>query len=839
MNFKLSIITLALLPALATAATANSGSNKAIKYQSDSLIVLFKQGASKFEKQKIRRSIGASMTDRNRDGKDDKFKTLHHGQLAHLKLRNMTVDQAIKKLSANPNVEYAEPNFIYTTSTTPDDPRYSELWAHNNTTTPGADISSQDAWEITTGSSDVIIGVIDTGVDYNHEDLAGNSWVNPNEIAGDGIDNDNNGYIDDVHGINAITGSGDPMDDADHGSHVAGTIGAKGNNGIGVTGVNWDVSIIGCKFLSSAGTGTTADAIECIDYMVALKNSGINIVALNNSWGGGGFSQALEDSISAAGDANILFLAAAGNGTSDNDVSPHYPSNYTLDNVLSIASTNSIDNLSLNSSWGSNWGATSVDMAAPGTAILSTIPGGYATFSGTSMATPQVTGAAALAYSINPSLSALQLKELLMTSGDELADLAGKMVEGRRLNLHQLLIDTDPQPGFKLSSSPQNQQKIVGETAVYNFSVGSIADWAGIVSLSMTGDLAGASLSASSVNAGGSFTLTVPTTDDTNWGDYEFTVTASGDTDDDAATPDVIKTKTVSLKLIPQGLEDHTYDNTTAVDIPDNDSGGVNSIIHVQDPLTVFGTSAHINITHTWSGDIIATLTSPSGTVHTLRNRSGGSVDDIDQTYSTDAFNGEVATGDWTLNVSDNAGADTGTLNSWSITLTATGEVLPAPPAAAFTFDNTNALSVAFTDSSTDANDDIMSWSWNFGDGMTSTEQNPVHVYASAGTYAAMLTVTDAEDNSSDVTHSVTVSDVAIELDVRRSYRSRTGTLRVYLQWNSTGEQVDIYRNGVKIKTTADTGRFTDRERKSTEDTYIYKVCTAGDICSNEVTVNF
>jgi len=831
MNFKLSIITLALLPSLATAASTVQTE----KYDSDSVIVLFKEGTSKTQKLSAWRSVGASISDKNSDGQDDKFKTLHKGLLAHAKLGKLSVEEAIKELSKNPNVKYAEPNFIYTTTSVPNDERYSELWAHSNTSTPGADMSSEAAWDISTGDSDVIVGVIDTGVDYTHEDLADNVWTNPAEIAGDGIDNDGNGYIDDVHGINAIDGSGDPMDDGDHGSHVSGTIGAKGNNGVGVTGVNWDVSIIGCKFLSGAGSGTTADAIECIDYMVALKDSGVNIIALNNSWGGGGFSQALEDSIAAAGEADILFVAAAGNAGTDNDTGAHYPSNYELPNVLSVASTDNTDGLSSFSSFG----LTSVDMAAPGSAILSTIPGGYATFSGTSMATPQVVGGAALAYSINPGLNALELKELLMTSGDALDSLEGKMVEGRRLNLEQLLLDTDPQPGFKLSVDATSMDKVVGETAVYEFSVGSIAEWSGDVAITLESGLEGAVLSAESVSTGGTFTLTVPTTDDTMWGNYEFMVTVAGDTDGDEATPDVMKSKTVRLNLLPQGLADHTYTNDEMIAIPDDDSRGIDSVINVQDPLTVFGTSAYVNITHTWVGDIIITLTSPTGTMHTLRSRSGGSADDIDESYMTDAFNGEVATGDWTLNVSDYFAADTGTLNNWSMTLTAIGEVLPAAPNAAFEFDNSNALSVAFTDGSTDSNDDITTWAWDFGDGSTSSEQNPVHMFDEAGSYDVTLVVTDSGERSDEAMHTVVVADQAIELDVRRQYRSRLGTLKVSLSWNSIGEEVSIYRDGEMIATVSDSGRFTDRMRNSTADSYVYTVCGAGDVCSNEVTVSF
>ena len=206
------------------------------------------------------------------------------------------------RLGQNPEVRYAEPNYIITIDAAPNDPSYGSLWGLKNTGqsdgTPGADIDVQGAWDQTTGSSSVIVGIIDTGINYNHEDLAGNVWTNPNEIPGNGIDDDNNGYIDDIHGINAIKGTGDPLDDNSHGSHTAGTIGAVGNNGIGVVGVNWDVSIVGCKFLTKQGSGTTADAIECFQYFNYLKNvQGQNIQVTNNSWGGGGYSQALRDAM--------------------------------------------------------------------------------------------------------------------------------------------------------------------------------------------------------------------------------------------------------------------------------------------------------------------------------------------------------------------------------------------------------------------------------------------------------------------------------------------------------------------------------------------------------------
>ena len=443
--------------------------------------------------------------------------------------------------------------------------RSASLWGMNNTGqdggTAGADIGAVTAWDTSTGDTDVIVAVIDTGVDYNHEDLQGNIWTNPNEIAGNGIDDDGNGVIDDVHGYSAIDDDGDPMDDNGHGTHVSGTIGAKGNNGVGVVGVNWDVSIIGCKFLSAGGSGSTDGAIACIDYLTDLKvNHGVDIKASNNSWGGGGFSQALKDSIESGGDAGILFVAAAGNSASDNDATPSYPASYDSTSVMAVASTDRNDNMS----GFSQYGLTSVDIGAPGSAILSTTPGnGYSTFNGTSMATPHVVGAAALVWSINPDLTIDEMKQLLMDSGDANADLTGKTVSGARLNVATALDMADPSPSYRFTVTPSSQTIIAGESASYDFSVGSVAGWDESVALSfeVTPALAGVSLSADTVMDGDSFTLDVMTEGSTAWGDYSITVSGDDGT--------IQKSKTVSLGVLPQGIEDYPYGNDDPMDIPD------------------------------------------------------------------------------------------------------------------------------------------------------------------------------------------------------------------------------------------------------------------------------
>jgi subtilisin family serine protease len=431
--------------------------------------------------------VSGKFEDTDSDRRDDRFQNVAGGRIALVELEGKyTAKEARATLAKHPAVELVEYNWKQYTTQIPNDPRFGDLWGLHNTGqaggVAGAHISAAGAWDTTVGSHDVVVGVIDTGVDYTHPDLVPNMFVNPGEIAGNNIDDDGNGFIDDVHGINAITGTGDPMDDNDHGTHVSGTIGGAGNDGVGVAGVNWNVSIMGLKFLSGAGSGTTAGAIICIDYAVAMKNAGVNIRVLNNSWGGGGFSQLLEDSISAANAADILFVAAAGNSSSNNDVSPHFPSSYDVPNVLAVASTTRTDAMSSFSSFG----LTSVDLGAPGSDIVSTIPGnGYASFSGTSMATPHVAGAAALLLSVNDTLTAAELKQILMDTGDPTAAMDGRTVSGKRLNVELALDEADPQPGFKLELPTTEATISQGDTAIYPVDVTSVLGFTNDVTLSL------------------------------------------------------------------------------------------------------------------------------------------------------------------------------------------------------------------------------------------------------------------------------------------------------------------------------------------------------------------
>jgi len=338
--------------------------------------------------------------------------------------------------AATTGIAYVEPDYVITGAAVPNDPSFSQLWGLSNTGQSGglrdADIDAPEAWDVTTGSRNVVVAVIDTGIDYGHQDLAANAWRNPGEVAGDGLDNDGNGYVDDVYGWDFVNNDADPMDDQGHGTHVAGTIGAVGDNGTGVVGVSWNVSIMGLKFLGANGSGSTSGAVAAINYATRMRRDfGINIVATNNSWGGGGFSNSLRDAIAAGGRAGILFVAAAGNESQDIDSTPSYPASYTSDAVISVAATDRSNNLASFS----NYGATGVDVAAPGVSIYSTVPGnGYATYSGTSMAAPHVTGTVALMAAANPQATAAQLRSAILSTTVPVAGLAGKVATGGLLN---------------------------------------------------------------------------------------------------------------------------------------------------------------------------------------------------------------------------------------------------------------------------------------------------------------------------------------------------------------------------------------------------------------------
>lgn len=372
------------------------------------------------------------------------------------------MNSALFMLNQHPSIAYAEPNYKYraiksnknlsdilTGSISTSDPMYNKLWGLENTgynepqsrgtnSSPtgqaGADINALEAWSLTKGDRSIKIAVIDTGVDYNHEDLRANIWTNTAEANGvAGVDDDGNGYVDDIHGYDFANNDGDPMDGNGHGTHCAGTIAAEHDNGIGIAGVMSQAQIVGVKFLTDEGSGSTADAISAIDYATA-----INVDIMSNSWGGGGRSQALEEAIKRANSKGIIFTAAAGNSASDNDIRPQYPANYDVENVISVAAHNYNDGLASFSCYGSD----TVHVAAPGRNILSTTPQNqYDVYSGTSMATPHVSGVVGLYLAYHGKEDPKVLRDKLMQSSVYASGYGRTTIGGGRVDAFNFLTD--------------------------------------------------------------------------------------------------------------------------------------------------------------------------------------------------------------------------------------------------------------------------------------------------------------------------------------------------------------------------------------------------------------
>jgi subtilisin family serine protease len=422
------------------------------------ILIQYHANASMIDQLEARSLVGAASRQVLRDVGD--------GALELVTVPDAAVDAAIAALQRHPAVRFAEPNHIYSIDATANDPFYTDgsLWGmYSEKSPPGPPpttnqygSAAETAWDIgEVGSNNIIVGVIDTGIDFNHPDLNANIWTNPFDPI-DGIDNDGNGRIDDRRGWDFFRND-NTVFDADehpHATHVAGTIGAEGNNGIGVVGVNWNVTMISLKFLGPTGSGSLANAVLAIDYLTDLKklHPSLNIVASNNSWGCHGcFDQALEDAIVRAAKQDILFVAAAGNANNNNDAFPFYPANHTTDGptragyeaVISVAA---ITDFGSKASF-SNFGATTVDLGAPGQGILSTTPNNtYSFFNGTSMASPHVAGAVALLASMPTALTAKQLREAILNGTTLTPSLVGLVATNGRLDIENLLNGPPPPP---------------------------------------------------------------------------------------------------------------------------------------------------------------------------------------------------------------------------------------------------------------------------------------------------------------------------------------------------------------------------------------------------------
>ena len=617
--------------------------------------------------------------------------------------QGMSVEGALAVFQADTRVATAEANYRLMLERIPNDPQFSSMYGLNNTGQTGgtidADIDAPEAWNINTGTGRTIVAVIDTGVDYNHQDLAANMWHNLGETPGDGIDNDGNGYVDDIYGYDFANNDADPMDDNGHGTHVSGTIGAVGNNGIGTTGVNWNTRIMALKFLDASGSGSTSSAISALNYAVRM---GANIS--NNSWGGGGSSSLLSQAISNARNAGHIFVAAAGNSGLNNDATPNYPSNYDFDNVVAVAAT---DNKDVLASF-SNYGATTVDIAAPGVGILSTLPGNtYGTLSGTSMATPHVSGALSLIWDQNPTFTYQQVIAKLYSSVDKIAGLNGKVATGGRLNIGNALngSTTNPPPadlnGAKILSSEAiglNSGAITGfkvkfseAIQVSTFTAASInvtSPSGSLLAVSGITEVAGSNnteftFNIASSSTAGTYTLQVgPDILDLAGNKMN----QDGDAINGELTQDVYS---ASYNLTSNSS--FNFYNTTVSNI--RDFTRTVSYISIAQDIKISDLDVLVDVTHTYDSDLIISLKSPAGLVSTLSYRRGGSGDNFLSTIFDDeatkaissglapfkgsfkpdttlsVFDGTNAKGIWTLTVEDKATGDIGKLNKWAISL--------------------------------------------------------------------------------------------------------------------------------------------------------------------------
>jgi subtilisin family serine protease len=405
------------------------------RYKEGELLVKFKSGVISAASLRTHQAINARVLNRSLN-------------LEHIKLpEDISVRDAVMRYMNDPDVEYAEPNYIRKVRVTPNDTYFSQQWGLQK-------ISAHQAWDINTGST-VAVAVIDTGIYFNHPDLSANIWANAGESnCSDGIDNDLNGYIDDCRGWNFVANNNSPMDDEGHGTHVGGIIGAAGNNGIGVSGVAWNLKLMPLKILNSNGEGTVANELRAISYAVA---KGAKVI--NASFSGSDFSNAEYDAIASANTAGVLVAAAAGNGGADsigdnNDLAPEYPASYTLPNIISVAATDQNDLLA----YFSNYGINSVDIAAPGLAIYSTYPpGGYVNSSGTSMSTPFVSGLSGLLYGYYTGFSYSQIRSTIFRYSDALPSLSGRVQTGARINAYKALSSLVTPSGLNAASISGSQ----------------------------------------------------------------------------------------------------------------------------------------------------------------------------------------------------------------------------------------------------------------------------------------------------------------------------------------------------------------------------------------------
>jgi subtilisin-like proprotein convertase family protein len=600
-------------------------------------------------------------------------------------LPGMTVAQALALYKHDPTVLFAQPNYRIHVDAIPNDPGFNQQWGLNNTGQngyqPGHDIHAPAAWDITTGSGNTIVAVVDSGIDYTHPDLVANIWTNPN------VNQD--GFFGDLHGYNFVNNTGDPLDDFGHGTHVAGIIGAVGNNAIGVTGVAWHVQLMALKFLDSQGNGNDVGAIEAINFAVSH-----GATVINASWGGAGNDAALQSELQSAQKAGVIVVAAAGNNGKNTDLAPFYPADYKLDNIISVAATDRTDSLA----GFSDYGVHTVDLAAPGVGILSTLPGGqYGIESGTSMATPYVTGAVALLHDLHPDWGYQQIIQRILATVDPLPTLEGKTVSGGRLDLAAALSLNDSS-GPRVASATTFSSWAVSRVRI-TFDRPVVPSSFARTDVTSFVDPHGrpiATLNVVPVSGSNDRQFDILFNQQMAAGAYHFTIgpnisdfagnlmNQDGDNQNGEPIDDRFNG---SFSVFRAGA----FVNATHVAIPD--LGVAVSTITINQDVSIAALTVRVNISHTYDSDLYIHLVSPNGTDVVLSNRRGESGHNYSNTtfdgaallpigsrtapflgtFQADgllsAFNGENAKGTWQLIVEDKAAGDVGAINSWTLTI--------------------------------------------------------------------------------------------------------------------------------------------------------------------------
>ncbi|MDH5544417.1 MAG: PKD domain-containing protein [Gammaproteobacteria bacterium] len=723
----------------------------------------------------------------------------------------------LKQLSTDPDIEVIEPDFVLTTSTVPTDPSFGQLWGLVNTGqaggTSGTDISVESVWNSSNHGNGVVVAVVDTGVDYTHTDLSSNMWINNDEIADNGVDDDGNGYIDDVFGYDFANNDGDPIDDNEHGTHVAGTIAASANNGVGVAGVAWSAKIMSVKFLTSRGGGYTSDAIQSIQYAIDM---GANII--NASWGGSGYSQLLFDAVSAANDAGITLVAAAGNSSINIDMSKHYPSSFNLPNVISVAAFDRYGNLA----GFSNWGPESVHVAAPGKAIYSTVLGDtYRLLSGTSMAAPHVSGAAALLLSEDMTRTPEQIKQLLISTSSYSDTLSEKTISKGRINISDAFSCVPGDMRIVSTSLSNNFDIRTGDEQVISVKVYSCDQQVKNAQLSVK--LNGANvkyLNDSGLNG------------DEQAGDGKYSISWKPDAYGDVtleftATHNVYSTSSITIVGTISQSQDYQVDDTipfnwqdatggTSLSLGDDQStqvdmgfpfrffGNAYEIAYVSsNGMLTFGKGSALSANTAIPSPIIpnnyiAVLWSdlnPSlnGNIYSAQfgvapNRklviswndvsvfngslNGGTFqailhegsNDIVLQYQDVLFGSQADNGGQATVGIENSDGSQGVQYSYKTPSLNNNKAIRfrpalrpvANPGGAYQSEINQPVNF-FGSASSDRSNAVFSYAWNFGDGTISTEHNPVHTYTQRGVFEATLKVNDGFEDSLPATTSVII----------------------------------------------------------------------------------